>query len=198
MLLYLTNNSKILKDFDNVTKFRLINLFYFTIGLCLLAPVITDLKGELLLTWVISAFMLAEQVSVKFNRYIVETYSLSTIYRMGAIVHIFYTLGTLLYWYNPTVMILWDMTLALVIMAVFNSYSIKLNTYITDNFPSTMTEFQIVRNSINADAFIIGLILSTLVSYFYGIGISIICFFIYNSIFTTRLLSNWNFFKGIE
>jgi hypothetical protein len=88
-----------------------VNLFYFTIGFCLLTPVITVLKGELLLTWVISAFMLAEQLSVKFNRYLVETYSSSSIYRIGAIVHIFYTFGTLLYWYNSTVMILWGMPL---------------------------------------------------------------------------------------
>jgi len=199
MILYIHNQSKILTLFDDVTRFRLVNLFYFTMGLCLLTPVIADLKGELLLPWIISAFMLMEQLTVKLNRLIVQ-YSLSTIYRAGAIVHVLFTFGTLLYWYNPLVMLYWDMSFALIVMAVFNSYSIKLNSYITNNFPDTMTEFQIVRNSISADAFVIGLAISTLINYFYNPSISIMCFFICNSLFTTRLLSNWNFFenKGIR
>ena len=193
----LLNDSKILEQFDPVTKYRLINMFYVTISLCLLTPSITQLKGELLVAWVISLFMLFEQLTVKVNRYLVSKYTISQLYKTGNIIHIFYTLGVLLYWYNPLVMLIWDMVLALVIMGLFNSYSIKLNSYITDNYPSSMTEFQIIRNNLGSDAFMIGLGSSTIISYFGGVPASIMAFFIYNFFFTIHLIRNWNYFDNL-
>lgn len=193
----LLNDSKILEQFDPVTKYRLINMFYVTISLCLLTPSITQLKGELLVAWVISLFMLFEQLTVKVNRYLVSKYTISQLYKTGNIIHIFYTLGVLLYWYNPLVMLIWDMVLALVIMGLFNSYSIKLNSYITDNYPSSMTEFQIIRNNLGSDAFMIGLGASTIISYFGGVPDSIMAFFIYNFFFTIHLIRNWNYFDNL-
>lgn len=193
----LLNDSKILEQFDPVTKYRLINMFYVTISLCLLTPSITQLKGELLVAWVISLFMLFEQLTVKVNRYLVSKYTISQLYKTGNIIHIFYTLGVLLYWYNPLVMLIWDMVLALVIMGLFNSYSIKLNSYITDNYPSSMTEFQIIRNNLGSDAFMIGLGASTIISYFGGVPASIMAFFIYNFFFTIHLIRNWNYFDNL-
>ena len=193
----LLNDSKILEQFDPVTKYRLINMFYVTISLCLLTPSITQLKGELLVAWVISLFMLFEQLTVKVNRYLVSKYTISQLYKTGNIIHIFYTLGVLLYWYNPLVMLIWDMVLALVIMGLFNSYSIKLNSYITDNYPSSMTEFQIIRNNLGSDAFMIGLGASTIISYFGGVPASIMAFFIYNFFFTIHLIRNWYYFDNL-
>ena len=180
MTLFLKQTSPILSQFDSVTKYRLINMFYVTVSLCLLTPTITQLKGELLVAWIISLFMLFEQLTVKLNRILVTNYSISQLYKTGNIIHIFYTLGVLLYWYNPLVMLIWDMVLALVIMGLFNSYSIKLNSYITDNYPSSMTEFQIIRNNLGSDAFMIGFGASTIISYFGGVPASIMTFFIYN------------------
>lgn len=197
MTFYLKHSSKILCDFDDITSYRLINMFYVTIGLCLLTPSIAQLKGELLTAWIISMFMLFEQLTVKFNRILVTKFTISQLYKCGNIIHILYTFGVLLYWYNPLVMLIWDMTLALAIMGLFNSYGIKLTTYLSDNYPQTMNEFQIVRNSISADAFMIGLGLSTLIAYFGGIELSLIAFFIYNSLFTIHLFKNWNYFDKI-
>ena len=197
MTILLSKKSKILEQFDSVTKYRLVNMFYVTISLCLLTPSITQLKGELLVAWVISMFMLFEQMTVKFNRILVSKYSISQLYKAGNIIHIFYTLGVLLYWYNPLVMLIWDMVLALVIMGLFNSYSIKLNSYISDNFPTSMTEFQLVRNNLASDAFMIGLGLSTLIAYFGGVPASIMAFFIYNFFFTIHLIRNWNYFDKL-
>ena len=197
MTILLSKKSKILEQFDLVTKYRLVNMFYVTISLCLLTPSITQLKGELLVAWVISMFMLFEQMTVKFNRILVSKYSISQLYKAGNIIHIFYTLGVLLYWYNPLVMLIWDMVLALVIMGLFNSYSIKLNSYISDNFPTSMTEFQLVRNNLASDAFMIGLGLSTVIAYFGGVPASIMAFFIYNFFFTIHLIRNWNYFDKL-
>ena len=197
MTILLSKKSKILEQFDSVTKYRLVNMFYVTISLCLLTPSITQLKGELLVAWVISMFMLFEQMTVKFNRILVSKYSISQLYKAGNIIHIFYTLGVLLYWYNPLVMLIWDMVLALLIMGLFNSYSIKLNSYITDNFPTNMTEFQLVRNNLASDAFMIGLGLSTIIAYFGGVPASIMAFFIYNFFFTMYLIKNWNYFDKL-
>lgn len=197
MTILLSKKSKILEQFDSVTKYRLVNMFYVTISLCLLTPSITQLKGELLVAWVISMFMLFEQMTVKFNRILVSKYSISQLYKAGNIIHIFYTLGVLLYWYNPLVMLIWDMVLALVIMGLFNSYSIKLNSYISDNFPTSMTEFQLVRNNLASDAFMIGLGLSTIIAYFGGVPASIMAFFIYNFFFTIHLIRNWNYFDKL-
>lgn len=197
MTILLSKKSKILEQFDSVTKYRLVNMFYVTISLCLLTPSITQLKGELLVAWVISMFMLFEQMTVKFNRILVSKYSISQLYKAGNIIHIFYTLGVLLYWYNPLVMLIWDMVLALVIMGLFNSYSIKLNSYISDNFPTSMTEFQLVRNNLASDAFMIGLGLSTVIAYFGGVPASIMAFFIYNFFFTIHLIRNWNYFDKL-
>lgn len=194
MTFYITPSSKILKDFDEITKFRLVNLFYFTISLCLLAPTMTDLKGEYLAAWVISAFMLFEQISVKLNRYIVQNYTLSTVYKSGVIVHFLYTFGALLIWVNPIIMVYWYISLSLLVMVVFNTYSLMLTSYLTDNFPETMTEFQLIRNAINADAFVIGLVISTLVSYFGGVYMTLLLFFCYNLLFVIRLSLSWNFF----
>lgn len=198
MTLYLSRTSKMLNQFDCVTQFRICNMYYVTISLCLLTPSITQLKGELLVAWVISLFMLFEQMTVKFNRYFVSNFSISQLYKTGNVIHIFYTLGVLLYWYNPLVMLIWDMCLALVIMALFNSYSIKLNSYISDNYPSTMTEFQIVRNNLGSDAFMVGLGLSTAITYFGGIPASILAFFIYNIFFTAYLFKNWKYFDNLN
>lgn len=197
MTLFLKQTSPILSQFDSVTKYRLINMFYVTVSLCLLTPTITQLKGELLVAWIISLFMLFEQLTVKLNRILVTNYSISQLYKTGNTIHIFYTLGVLLYWYNPLVMLIWDMVLALVIMGLFNSYSIKLNSYITDNYPSSMTEFQIIRNNLGSDAFMIGLGASTIISYFGGVPASIMAFFIYNFFFTIHLIRNWNYFDNL-
>ena len=191
---YIQKQYNSIVQFDSFTNFRLQNLFFVTIAISLISPVMADLKGELLAAYVISIFMIFEQLAVKVNRFLVDRFTLSQIYKLGIPVHLLYTLCAGLYWINPTIMIITDMTLAIIIMATFNTYTIKLNSHLSENHPNTMTEFQIVRNSIAADAFLIGLGISSCITFFFGIQFAIGLFIIYNFSFALYLMKKWNFF----
>ena len=82
-------------------------------------------------------------------------------------------------------------------MAIFSSYSIKLNNYITDNYPAKMSEFQVFRNSILADATLIGLGIIWLTSAFSGNDLSIVVFLAYNFGFIIWMVYNWNFIDKV-
>ena len=84
-------NFKKLKDFDAVTRYRLINAFIIAAGMNLLYPVLADLKGEYLVAWIISAFMIIETLAVKTNRYFIDNFSLSKMYKLSIFAHINFT-----------------------------------------------------------------------------------------------------------
>lgn len=181
--------------FDIVTQFRLKNLFLFCIGFFLITPILTDLKGEYLAAWVISILLIAEQLVVKTNRYFITNYTLAELYKIGIIIHVFYASSALLYFIDPLYMVIADSLVAITDIAVFNSYSIKLTNYLTDNYPDSMSEFQIVRNLIWADGVLIGLGITTVLTYMYPLYIGVTCFAVYNYIFSFYLFSNWNFYS---
>lgn len=190
-------NFKKLKEFDAVTKYRLINVFLIAAGMNLLYPVLADLKGEYLVAWVISAFMILETIAVKTNRYFIEHFTLSKMYKMSVFAHINFTLVAALYFWNPLYMVYADMIAAIVDVSVFSAFSIMLTNYLTDNYPESMNEFQIVRNSIWADGILIGLIAVTLITYFFGNSVAIAVFLIFNVAFSSWLIWNWKFYDNI-
>jgi hypothetical protein len=65
----------------------------------------------------------------------------------------------------------------------------------TEKYPEHMSEYQIIRNSVWADGILIGLCIVTFITYFYGNTIAVISFLIFNTIFSTWLIKNWNFYK---
>ena len=184
--------------FDKVTKFRLINAFLIAAGMNLLYPVLADLKGEYLVAWVISAFMIIETLAVKTNRYFVDNFSLSLIYKLSIIAHINFTLVAGLYFWNPLYMIYGDMIAAILDVSIFSAFSIMLNNYLTNNYPESMNEFQIVRNSIWADGILLGLFTVTAITYFFGNSVAIILFIIFNICFSAWLIWNWKFYDNIN
>lgn len=183
-----------IRQFDEITRFRLLNAFIFSIGLNLFAPILMDLKGEYLAAWVISVFMIGEQISVKTNRFMTENFTLSDLYRIGTVSHVVFIFTAFLYFINPLYMVILEGILSIVVITVFGSYSIKLNNYIAENYPENMNEFQIVKNSTWADGLLIGLGFTTFLTYFFPISIGLICFIIYNSLFTAWLIYNWSFY----
>lgn len=191
-------NFKKLKEFDTVTRFRLINAFIIAAGMNLLYPVLADLKGEYLVAWIISAFMIIETLAVKTNRYFIENFSLSKIYKLSVFAHINFTLVAALYFCNPLYMIYGDMIAAIVDVSIFSAFSIMLNNYLTNNYPESMNEFQIVRNSIWADGILLGLIVVTGVTYFFGNSVAIVLFLGFNIIFSSWLIWNWKFYDNIN
>jgi hypothetical protein len=189
------NTYKKILQFDDVTRFRLINAFIIAIGMNLLFPVIADLKGEYLVAWVISLFMIMETLAVKTNRYFVEKFTISQVYKMSVIAHLNFTLIALLYFVNPLWMVLGDMIAAIVDVTIFSAYSIMLTNHMTDNYPESMKEFQIIRNSTWADGILIGLTIVTILTFFWGNAIAVGTFIIFNTIFSMWLIKNWNFFQ---
>lgn len=191
-------NFKKLNDFDRVTKFRLINAFLIAAGMNLLFPVLADLKGEYLVAWVISAFMIIETLAVKTNRYITENFKISTVYKFSVFAHINFTFVAALYFWNPLYMIYGDMIAAILDVSIFSAFSIMLNNYLTNHYPENMNEFQIVRNSIWADGILLGLFTVTGLTYFFGNSVAIIAFLIFNIIFSGWLIKNWSFYDNVS
>ena len=191
-------NFKKLKDFDAVTRYRLINAFIIAAGMNLLYPVLADLKGEYLVAWIISAFMILETLAVKTNRYFTENFSLSKIYKLSIFAHINFTVVAALYFWNPLYMIYGDMIAAILDVSIFSAFSIMLNNYLTDNYPESMNEFQIVKNSIWADGILIGLFTVTTITYFFGNSVAIVVFLIFNVLFSSWLIWNWKFYDNIK
>jgi hypothetical protein len=191
-------NFKKLKQFDTVTRFRLQNAFIIAAGMNLLYPVLADLKGEYLVVWVISAFMILETLAVKTNRYFIDNFSLSKMYKCSIIAHINFTLVAALYFWNPLYMIYGDMIAAIIDVSIFSAFSIMLNNYLTNNYPESMNEFQIVRNSIWADGILIGLIAVTAITYFFVNSVAISVFLIFNICFSSWLIWNWKFYDNVK
>lgn len=185
------------KEFDKVTEFRLWNSLFVAFGMELLVPIIISLKGLYMATWIISAFMIANTLAVKANNYIVNKYSLDSMYKMGIFIHLGFILISSIYFFNPVIMIWLDSTLAIIETALFSSYSIALNNYLTDNYPNDMKDFQIVRNSSWADSSMLGALLITGLTAI-SLGVGVISFIVYNTIFSLWLMKNWNFYKDIE
>lgn len=184
--------------FDAVTRFRLINAFIIAAGMNLLYPVLADLKGEYLVAWIISAFMIIETLAVKTNRYFIENFSLSRMYKLSVFAHINFTLVAALYFWNPLYMIYADMVAAILDVSIFSAFSIMLTNYLTDNYPESMNEFQIVRNSIWADGILLGLFTVTAITYFFGNSVAIAVFLVFNIIFSSWLIWNWKFYDNVK
>lgn len=184
--------------FDKVTRYRLINAFLIAAGMNLLYPVLADLKGEYLVAWVISAFMIIETLAVKTNRYFIDNFSLSKIYKLSIFAHINFTVVAGLYFWNPLYMIYGDMIAAIIDVSIFSAFSIMLTNYITNNYPESMNEFQIIRNSIWADGILLGLVIVTGITYFFGNSIAIGVFLVFNILFSSWLIWNWNFYDNID
>ena len=184
------------KEFDRITKFRLQNAFLVSIGMGLLAPVITILKGTLLPAWAISMFGIVNTLSVKTNEYFSKK-DISVLYKLGVILHILFTLTAMIYFINPILMILLDSTLIIAEIAVFSAYGIVLNNHIADNYPEKMGDFQIVRNSTWADGTLIGLALSAAITIMFGLSGMIISFVIFNSFFSAWMIWNWGFYERV-
>lgn len=183
-------------QFDEVTRFRLQNAFIFALGFNLIVPVLLSLKGQYLASYVITLFLIGEQLSVKSNRFFVEKFSVAQLYRMGILIHLVFIVSAIVYFYNPLYMVVLESFLSIFVSAVFGAYSIKLNNHLARTNSQMMKEFQIVRNSIWADGLLLGLCLTAILTYFWNNGVALGCFIVYNSGFVLWMIYNYNFYNG--
>lgn len=182
-----------IKTFDTLTQFRITNALLVMLGIYLILPVLVDLRGELLSTTFISLIFIATTLAVKSNKYFVENYSLSQLYKFGIFVHFLFLLGGFLYFIDPLYFVIVDSFISILEMSILSSYSIKLDVYQAKNFPQDVEPFKIFRNTSIADATLLGLGTVALISYFFSIDVSII-FIIFNTVLSFYLFSNWNFY----
>lgn len=186
-----------IKTLDKVTYFRLLNAFIVAISLSIIAPAMITLKGTLMLPWIIAVFSIASTLSVKTNAYI-SSFGLNKVYHAVIVSHLFLILSTFVYFWNPVAMVYLDSISVIIETAIMSAYSILLTNYITDNYPDSMHKFQILRNNIWADGTLIGLGLSTIIMFYFGVSGAVWGFLIFNIPFSMWLIYNWNFFKDIE
>lgn len=185
-------------SFDDITKFRLINSFLVAISMNLFVPILTDLKGEYLAAWAISMLMIGGTLMVKTNEYFVNNFTIGQLYKQGIVVHLLLVISSLIYFINPLIMVWTDGIIALFEVAVFSAYSIKLNNWLTQNYPDSMSDFQIVRNSTWADGTLIGLSITAIVTFLFGVPSGLMLFITFNTIFSAWMIYNWNFFDNYE
>ena len=181
---------------DKITIYRLYNAFYWAFCSNLIIPLLVNLKGQLLVAWVIACFMIAEQLALKTNRYLTNKFTIADLYKIGIFLHIAFMCSSLLYFYDKTIMIIIDSTIAILDFAVFSALSIKLNNYLVNNYPETNNDFQIIRNSIWVDGVLLGLGISTIILYFFTNEALIITFIIFNFLFNLHMIKNWRIYDG--
>jgi len=185
-------------EFDDITRFRLINSFVVAFSVSMLLPVLTVLQGTLMVAWAISLFKIIEMISVKSNEFFVHSFKVKHLYKMTVILHLFYIFSASIYFFSPLIMVYADSMIAILEMAIIGAFSIALNNYLADEFPKSMSRFQIVRNSSWADGSLISLLITTVSLYFFPMYVIVIMFIIINSIFSIWLIKNWRFYDKLS
>lgn len=185
-------------EFDNVTEFRLQNSYAISIMMALMMPIIIVLKGLVMAAWIISVFGILNMLAIKSNNYFVKKYTIGELYKIGNILHLLGLVGTLIYFINVEVMIWVESIVVILDYAIYSSYSIALTNYLTKEHPYSMSEFQIVKNSSYADSSLIGLFITTLVTFYFTVGVAIGVYIVFSLLFLIWLFKNWNIYNAIE
>ena len=180
-------------QFDEVTQFRLINSIAVYFGLNLLVPVIVDLRGELLSSSTISIIMILVTASVKLN-FIITKFSISTVFKIGTIFHILLTMSTFIYFINPLLYVYINAFLSIMELAIFTSYRILLDEYLAKTLPNRVAEFKIYSNSKKADAVLLGLGCTAVLTFLFSLKVVFCVFIIWNLLFSIWLFWNWRFY----
>ena len=182
------------KKFDEITKFRLINAFYFAFIVGLTSPVLSHLKGLLSVT-TLSIIAIGSKLIMKTNDWFDKKFTLSGLYKLSVILNVAFLISTTIYFYNPKTMILLDSLLGIIEFGIFSVYSIKLNEYVTRYYPETFKRFQKVRNATWADGTLAGLFVTMIISNFLDeksiIAIALFVWLIY----VVRLIRFWNIYE---
>lgn len=189
----LLNHYKKIKKFDKITKFRLLNSFVVTVALTTLVPIMVDLKGEYLVPWLISMFIFIETLSAKTHGFFVDRFNISGLYKLGILVHISLLFILIVYYFDPKLFIMMDCIFGILAVAVFGAFSISLDVYQSTYHLEDVQDFKVVRNSIIADATLLGLTFSFFLTLFFTIKIAITVVLIYHTIFSLYLIYMRNY-----
>ena len=182
-----------INEFDAITRFRLINAFLFGIGFNLIIPVLLDLRGEMLTSTFITFILIVTTLSVKSNQYFINHFTMSSLYKLGIFVHLFFLMGSTLYFYDKLLFVYVDSFLGILETAIFSAYRIKLDVHLAEKYPNKVSNFQVFRNSTFADATLIGLISVWFITFYGGNDSAITTFIGFNILFTSWMMYNFNY-----
>ena len=160
----------------------------------IISPVLISLYGEQLLVWVISAFLILNNLALKTNKVVVKHFSICSLYRIGVLVVLLFIICYVLYFVSPFIMIVFQSCLTVLEIIIFSAYSIKLDEYLATNYPNTFKDFSIARNSLKTDGFLVGLGISTVLSLLFGDKIIILFTLFCLMVYLLWLLYNFNFY----
>jgi len=152
----------------------------------------------ILLPWIISAFAIAQAIAVKSNKWFIDRFTLDHFLKTAIIFHITFVVVSGTYFYSPELMIWLSSITAVIEITIFSAYSIVLNNYLTEHYPKSMSDFQVMRNSIWSDGYLIGLVVVGLITFFSTLGSAIMIFMIFNTFFSFWLIKHWKFYINVK
>lgn len=191
----------LLKDFDKITRFRLITLGFILIITNLYIPLLTQYKILLELkinniiiiaSSIIAFFSIIRIIGTRFIPFFLKKTKLSVVYKYYVITTILFLNTSFLYYISPKLMIWIDSFIGIFDAIFLQAYSMALTNYMSYFFPKSFTKFQNVRNNIFTESALIGLILNLILgTFFKEIGI-IIMVNILGIMYSLYLLKNIN------
>lgn len=183
--------------FDELTNFRLVNAYIQSFTSSIVAPLFISLKGSLLSIEMITLFVIMGTLAVNANKHL-AVYGIAGLYKIGIIIQIAIILGSGIYYYDKVIFLYIDLIIITCTIAIFSTFSIVLNQHQAETQPNIVKEFNIVRNSIVAEAFLIGLGLSFIVITFLGEEWIIAFYIAFQSMFAFWLLKNYTFYDDLN
>jgi len=171
---------KKLRQFDDLTKFRLQLLISVTLLVDIIIPVYSQYYGLLHLGTIQAATILAffgilKKIGIKMINFIMDNFSFSNIFLNVIALDILWAVGTATYFISPQYMVWCDLFVSVLQLPFIWAFSNSLNNYITYFHSEKYTNFQNYKNDILAEVGIIGLVISIILTYI-GIKIAIITF----------------------
>lgn len=165
---------KNLKQFDELTRFRLISLGIITFLLQLFIPIVTEFKGKYLFliinnkvitaATIIAIIGILKTILEKFIPYLLNKTKISNIFKMKIFVDILITLSFIIFFINPHLFTWIDSILTVINTILVISLSITLTNYISFFQNHSFPKFQNYRLQVLTESTLIGLIISAILS----------------------------------
>lgn len=183
------------KSFDKLTQIRLINSIVVTLFLTEITPLIYALKGTYLPVAIISVIMILNSFAVKTNKWIVENVSIVTMYKLSMGYQALF-IGTLgFYFIDKEIFVYVESAIFIVEVALFSAFSIMLTDIMVKRSPSQVTLFNVFRNSVIADATVLGLSIAIIFDLFFEQYAIVMFTMVVCSLYLVWLYNTYDTFK---
>jgi len=162
---------KKLKQFDEITKYRLIMLGLITLSVEMILPVLSQFYYLLKFNTIeaasiIAFFSILKKIGQKLVKYIMNNFSFSKIFLIIIIFDFLWTIGTSFYFINKALMAWFDLIIGTLQLPFIIAFSMNLNNYIMFFYKNSYVNFQNYKNDVLAESALIGLLLSFSLSLF--------------------------------